>query len=316
LDPAAGTGAFLREAHRVLREYYEEAGLPEATDDTPADLALRQLYGVDRDDRATDLARLNLAFDAAAHGGDLEVAGDVLAANLTTANALLFERWPDPDSDPSLDLDFADGRPCRWRRAFPEVVADGGFDVVLGNPPWVSYGLRDAGALGDAEKTYLREQFEAAEYKLPLYPLFMELGLRLLRPGGRTSFVVPDSFLVGSRFANIRELLVAQRTLEMVTLLPDGIWADGTSGRTVVYRAARRSGDSGAVTVRTIDGENSEDVADREVGPDQLAAGPGHRIEIFADAAVDRLVDRMRRAETRVADLVELYSGCIARFGQ
>jgi len=316
LDPAAGTGAFLREAHRKLCDFYERAGTPAGDDRAAAEIAVGQLYGIDRDARATDFARLNLAFDVAARGGELSAAGPPLASHLVTANALLFERWPDEGSDEAADLAFADGRPCQWRRDFPEVFADGGFNVVLGNPPWVSYGLRDTGGLEAAEKTYVRERFDAAQYKLPLYPLFMELALRLARPGGVTGLVVPDSFLVGSRFSNVRELLVEEHGLEMVSLFPDGLWADGTSGRTVIYRVVRDGADTDEVAVRTVGGEPGDEKAERRVARDRLSAAPGYRIEVFADEAVDRLVDRMRGVETRVGDIVELYSGCIAWFGQ
>ena len=319
LDPAAGTGAFLREACRALCVYYEKEGLPDASDaGGPAELAVRQLYGVDLDERAVDFARLNLLFDCADRGADLERCGPALASNLVWANALLFEEWPEGSAPGEVELDFDGRRPCRWGEVFADVFAEaGGFDVVIGNPPWVSYGLRDAGTLEEAEKDYLRAQFDAAEYKLPLYPLFMELGLRLVRPGGLTGFVVPDSFLVGSRFSKIRELLVDRHALGMVALLPDGLWAEGTSGRTVVYRAARSESSAEGVTLRSLDGPAPTDGGSRRrVARSVLEEAPGHRIEIFGDEAVARLVERMRSAEATVADVAELYSGCIARYGQ
>jgi hypothetical protein len=66
-----------------------------------------------------------------------------------------------------------------WETAFPSVFAEGGFDVVLGNPPYVR--MEHLKAL----KPYLEKRYEVVSDRADLYCYFFERGLRLLKPGGR-----------------------------------------------------------------------------------------------------------------------------------
>ena len=85
------------------------------------------------------------------------------------------------------------------------------FDVVIGNPPYISFGLRDKTKLSKIEKdTYKKNYPNSAEYKIQIYPLFMEMGIKLLNPFGVNNFIVPDSFLIGKYFSKIRNFLLSQ----------------------------------------------------------------------------------------------------------
>src|SRR5207245_2290176 len=123
-----------------------------------------------------------------------------------------------------------------WPLAFPEVMCgQGGFDVVIGNPPWISFGLRGAARLPEAEARYYRRTYpEAAEYKVSSYALFMALAARLTRPGGRHCLIVPDSFVVGARFTGVRRLLHKAHTLEHMTLIGGEMSSQASVGQSIV----------------------------------------------------------------------------------
>ncbi|MCW3129951.1 MAG: hypothetical protein N2V75_07645 [Methanophagales archaeon] len=81
--------------------------------------------------------------------------------------------------------DLKEIKTFHWIFEFPEVFLDrGGFDVMVGNPPYVSYGLRGVGKLTDFEKELFKDLFNSAEYKIATYPLFMERSIELSREGG------------------------------------------------------------------------------------------------------------------------------------
>ena len=87
------------------------------------------------------------------------------------------------------------------------------FDVVIGNPPYISFGLRDKTKLSKIEKdTYKKNYPNSAEYKIQIYPLFMEMGIKLLNPFGVNNFIVPDSFLIGKYFSKIRNFCFLNQT--------------------------------------------------------------------------------------------------------
>ncbi len=75
-----------------------------------------------------------------------------------------------------------------WKDAFPEVFKDGGFDVVLGNPPYVRQELIKP------MKPYLEKRFEVYHGVADLYCYFFERGLRLLKAGGRLGYISSATF--------------------------------------------------------------------------------------------------------------------------
>lgn len=336
LDPACGSGTFLCTVLHELVERHRGAdtfdGAPQLLHHVLGD----QLFGADVDGCALALARWNLRL-AALDATDAPLPVEVLEPgdSLVRGDALVFatareiRELGDAAAMPDEALELRHGlspdarKPLHWERRFEEVSArpDGpGFDAVVGNPPWVSFGLRDAASIEPERKAYLRERFAgSAQYKLPTYPLFAELGLMLTDSGGRVSLLLPDSFLVGSQFSRLRETLLNRAELEELTLLSGDLWPDATAGRCVVMRA--RSGDTPephslqvgrATTAAEL---RASETGDRR-STDELASGPGHRFELLVDDASRQFVRAMREVSVPLGDRLDFYSGCIARHGQ
>ena len=104
-----------------------------------------------------------------------------------------------------------------WELAFPNVWDNwlspdpaGGFDAVIGNPPYVRQEqIRSL-------KPALRKAYRAFDGVADLYVYFYELGLRLLRPGGRLSYVVTNKWLRAGYAEELRGLLSSEGWLEAV----------------------------------------------------------------------------------------------------
>lgn len=129
-----------------------------------------------------------------------------------------------------------------WIFEFPEVFLDrGGFDVVVGNPPYVSYGLKGVGKLTDLEKELFKDLFNSAEYKITTYPLFMERSIELLLEGGYNSLIVPDSFLLGQYFSKIRKVILDTCEIRNLLFLIFKVFVGSTVGVSVVYIIRRNS---------------------------------------------------------------------------
>jgi fido (protein-threonine AMPylation protein)/methylase of polypeptide subunit release factors len=79
--------------------------------------------------------------------------------------------------------------PFDWKAEFPEIMKAGGFDAVIGNPPYVRQESLSV------FKDYLAQRYEAYDGVADLYAYFMEKSVKLLREGGRFSFIVSSSFL-------------------------------------------------------------------------------------------------------------------------
>ncbi len=195
LDPACGSGAFLQGASACLRR------------NRPADSAARlagrleaSIYGVDTDERAVRLARINLRLAWAGRGrgsGGLRL-GEVLKRRIVAGSAL-----DEPgERGPVISV---------IERSFPEVIEQGGFDFVIGNPPYVKNRDLDAG-----RKRLWKETYVCARGQYDLMVLFLERGMDLLKPGGRLGFLVTNKFMTADYGRALRERILDSCRIEQV----------------------------------------------------------------------------------------------------
>lgn len=133
------------------------------------------------------------------------------------------------------DEDLERIRPFDWhsrREGFGDILAAGGFDAVIGNPP---YGA----TFGDAEANYFRSKYRVFGGARDVYTCFMEMGLSQLRSGGRFSFIVPSAWLGGPEYIRLRQLLLEQQ-IEIVILLPFDVFPDAYVDTSIVVFSKRR----------------------------------------------------------------------------
>lgn len=196
-DPAMGGGAFLVEA---LRQLSARAGA------SKAELARRSLFGADANPLAVELARAAVAIEAG-----IPLDDPALAAHLREGDALLGAAPGDPHEPP-------EGLRCvDWARDFP--MAGEGFDVIVANPPWVSYAGRAAQPLApELRAAYARRYASFKRYK-NLQGLFVERITALGRAGGRVGVVLPSSMAELDGYAPTRE--VFDRAAVCDDALPD-----------------------------------------------------------------------------------------------
>lgn len=167
-DPAAGSGAFLVAACRVLaKRLVALRGGSEsqsATARARADVAAHCLYGVDRDPLAIETAKRALSTCIGDGASRFE-------RNLVTEDALVGD----------------------FTARFPAVAHAGGFDAFVGNPPWVSYAGRAAQPLEPALRAEYAARYRGFAGYRNLQGLFVERCAALLKPSGRLGLLLPSS---------------------------------------------------------------------------------------------------------------------------
>ncbi len=203
IDPACGSGSFLLDAFEELKKIIEERlrnGEKSKKWDTfkdfrgrltlgqKATILLNCIYGVDLDEKAVELAQLNLLLkilEEETRETRIKRLPN-LKENIRNGNSLI--------SDSRFDKAF------NWNAQFPDVFRQGGFDVVIGNPP---YGAE----LKEKGRKYLEEKFKLGNTDTAV--LFMSLAKDLLKPFGINGFIVPKPFVYSSTWKNIRKELLA-----------------------------------------------------------------------------------------------------------
>jgi hypothetical protein len=197
LDPACGSGAFLNQAldfliveHRKIDELKSQLAKKEDNayalihSDYSIEILENNLYGVDINDESIEIAKLSLWLRTAQKGRKL----NKLSNNLKCGNSLI--------DDPEI----AGGKAFNWQYEFPEVFAKGGFDVVIGNPP---YGAE----LPLHQKEYLESKYDTFEYQVNTYVLFYERGLWITRDHGILGYITPATFTYQYYFKKLREYM-------------------------------------------------------------------------------------------------------------
>ena len=231
-DPACGSGAFLVAAFDVLLAEYTNvneqiAAITGSMEVFHADREILNgnLFGVDLNAESIEITKLSLWLKTARHGKPLES----LEANLRVGNSIV------SSADGGLAYD---PKAFDWSTAFPEIVARGGFDVVIGNPPYVRMERLKA------IKPYLEKRYAVAADRADLYCYFFEQAVRLLRngnAGGRVGFISSSTFFKTNAGQPLRDYLLAQTEIEVVVDFGDLQVFEGVTTYPAIL-VARRSG--------------------------------------------------------------------------
>jgi hypothetical protein len=219
LDPACGGGVFLSEAYSVLLQAVARGTRDQVLLGDRVTLARDCIFGVDCDSQALSATRRNLLELVLGREFTVEVTGeneryadelaDALERNIRLGDALI-----GPDFHAEHDCNAC---PFDWRAAFPHVLngSGGGFDAVVGNPPYVSIRLLTR-ERGPEIKAYLRGRYRCARGAYDLYVLFLERALELLRPGGMCGMIVPNKLLAQDYAQACRDMLARETTLHRI----------------------------------------------------------------------------------------------------
>lgn len=243
VDPACGSGSFLLGAYQYLLDWHENWYLShtpqkwaKALDDplAPAEdggwrlstaekkrILVNNIFGVDIDAQAVEVTKLSLLLKVLeGYTGQMrlgfERALPDLGQNIQCGNSL-------------IDSEFYFGRQLNlfdeeeryrinafdWERAFPQVFGQGGFDAVIGNPPYIRIQAMQEWAPVEAE--YYKEKYiSASQGNYDIYVVFIEKGLDILNATGRLGFIVPHKFFNAQFGKPIRKLLTDGNHLQKI----------------------------------------------------------------------------------------------------
>ncbi|MFV7235331.1 Eco57I restriction-modification methylase domain-containing protein [Flavobacterium sp. ZB4R12] len=205
-DPACGSGAFLNQAldflikeHAYIDELNKQLfGGGFAFPDIENQILEHNIYGVDLNEESIEIAKLSLWLRTAQPKRKLTS----LNNNIKCGNSLIESKT------------IAGDKAFNWQEQFPEVFANGGFDVIIGNPPYVQ-----SHALDEGTKEYIYKNYSTAEYQINTYAVFTEKIIKIIKPKGIYSIIIPNYWLSTKYDSKLRELVfLLNNCLEIVNV--------------------------------------------------------------------------------------------------
>jgi len=262
LDPACGSGSFLLGAYQFLldwnrdeyikddpqkratgrnpRLYKTDTGEWKLTTDERKRILLNNIYGVDIDPQAVEVTKLSLLLKVLEGEDEQTISQQLvlfhqrvlpdLANNIKCGNSLI-----GPDFYKGQQMTFLDEEEMyrinafAWEAEFPEIMNNGGFDAVIGNPPYIRIqGLKEWAPL---EVEHYKKAYKAAgKGNYDIYVVFVEKGLSLLNDRGRLGFILPHKFFNTKYGETLRSMIAEGKHLvEIIHFSDQQVFSNATT---------------------------------------------------------------------------------------
>jgi type I restriction-modification system DNA methylase subunit len=290
-DPACGSGAFLNQAldflineHRYIDELQAKLfGDAMVLSDFEKNILENNLFGVDLNEESVEIAKLSLWLRTAQPNRKL----NDLNNNIKCGNSLI--------DDPAVAGDKA----FYWQNEFPTVFEKGGFDVVIGNPPYVTRGI------SDELKKALNSKYVTAQYQLDLYVAFIEKGISLLNDISEISFIVPNSWLKNLMMSECRKFILKNLCIEEIIPSLGNVFPDA-SVDTMIFVGSKH---------RNIEKINISEFADstikfkHQINKERIISNEGFVFDVEVSEKILPIMAKMKIDTFNIESLFDINRG-------
>ena len=251
LDPACGSGSFLNAAYDKILDTLTKQN-PQTSLFAKFDILKENIFGVDLDAQAVEIAQLNLLLKVLSQKTKLPT----LQHNLRVGNSLI-----EKENENFKSFDF--------QSEFKEVIEQGGFDVIIGNSPYIKEDTNRLAFDGLHDSPYYQG-------KMDIWTLFACRAIDLLKDGGYFSFIAPSSW-IGSAGASLfrSKILSSGEIVKFIDFNDFKVFKDASIQTMIFVFQKKKPRKSYKLRYAKITNKNtsSDDVAKL------LASGLNHQIE-------------------------------------
>ncbi len=338
LDPACGSGSFLIGAYQYLLDWHRDwyvQDKPEkwATGRSPTlyqvagddwrlttterkRILLDNIFGVDIDPQAVEVTKLSLLLKVLEGEDEQTISRQLrmfheralpdLSNNIKCGNSLIgldfyAQQMDLLDEEERVRINVFD-----WQTGFPEIMKAGGFDAVIGNPPYIRIQTMKEWAPVEVE-VYKQIYTAASAGNYDIYVVFVEKGLSLLNKNGRLGFILPHKFFNAKYGEALRSLIAKGRHLKHVVHFGDQqVFAGATTYTCLLFLEKAGSDKCQFVKVDDLiawrtDGNATQGV----VSAAKIAAVEWN----FAVGKGAKLFEKLSRTPTKLGDIAHIFVG-------
>ncbi|MDR2965979.1 MAG: N-6 DNA methylase [Treponema sp.] len=273
VDPACGSGSFLIGAYQYLlnwhKDYYnknegQDKGKKnspltpsgELTTEIKKKILLNNIFGVDLDTNAVEVSKLSLLLKC--------MEGETKESIEIQANLFHDRVLPDLDNNIKcgnslIGLDYYDNnldfgeekkvKPFSWEKNFPSVFVQGGFDCVIGNPPYVKeYTSKET--FDQIKQSHLLKYYQG---KMDLWYFFVCYGIDLLKPNGILGYIVPNNWVTNAGSSILRNKILEDSIIKNIIDFGSYMVFDSASIQTMVLILEKKKQASYSFDYRKLD---------------------------------------------------------------
>jgi len=340
VDPACGSGSFLIGAYQCLLDYhknyyFENGKHSKGNKDNPVTPAgnlttaekkrilINNIFGVDIDVNAVEVTKLSLLLKCMEGETSASIAHQLsmfhervlptLDENIKSGNSLISTDYY------KSELDFGEEKkikPFNWQKEFQEIFKYGGFDAVIGNPPYVF--TRDV-EFGTTVKNYYKTHYlnniaktsksrENQTGKVNLYGIFIVKGVELLNKNGQMGFIIPNTVLRTTVYESVRKYLLDNTSIHKIVDLKAGVF-EGVTASTILLFLGLDKEKKEILVIDNVEGSKEIQIDSTKVTKDLFENNPSYSFNIFVDKGESSLFNKMKKNSINLSEAVNVFNG-------
>jgi type I restriction-modification system DNA methylase subunit len=317
VDPSCGSGAFLikvfdkmkdmRIKEREDTEVKVEDGNASLSNyldtETEADINTRLLqeniHGVDLNEESVELSRINLWLRSI----QKDVKLNELDKNLRCGNSLV------SSNTDSFSNYYGKGEinAFNWEEEFSEVFESGGFDKLIGNPPYLKISKLD-----DTQEKFLKEEYNTLKSESNTFAAFIERASNLLKEGGKLGFIVHKNMLNLKTHDKLREFMMDEFKIDEIVDMEEGVFDGVTAESIILILEKNKKAKNYDIEIKKRHGGKYETINDyksTKVNSSRIRDTPKYVISTNMDENRYKIVEKIREEGQELKNIAEASRG-------
>ncbi|MCI0474337.1 MAG: Eco57I restriction-modification methylase domain-containing protein [Ignavibacteria bacterium] len=295
MDPACGSGAFLNQAfdylfaegQQVNKEISSLKLEQREIFELDRHILTNNLFGVDLNPESVEITKLSLWLKTARKDRELTA----LDENIKCGNSLI------------SDASVAGERAFDWEKEYAEIMKGGGFDVIIGNPPYIP-----TEEIPGNQKEYYPTVYKSAFGRINIYPIFYEKAITLVRKEGLIGFITPYTISKNKYYIEARRIIVESTWIKQIVDFQDRkIFEDATVDSIIIILQKTENEGKKVILLDNIISFDSQDYRKREYN--QFIINSAEDLAFIPGSS--ELLNKVRQESKKVSEVINFNQGII-----